>query len=126
MQLLCENIPDHFSPCAIYEDDGACGLTVTGNIFYKAGMRNVLIGGGSDNNYTNNIFIGNKIGFHVDDRLQNCSKDVLTPDGLFKKRLEVVNYLQAPYVIQYPPIKNYFDRAAFPHRTWSQIMSLFR
>jgi len=110
-----ENIPDHFSTCAIYEDDGACGLTVTGNIFYKAGKRNVLIGGGSDNNYTNNIFIENKIGFHIDNRLQNWAKELLTPDDLFRKRLEAVNYLQSPYIVQYPQLKNYFDSAAVPH-----------
>jgi len=109
-----ENIPDHFSTCAVYEDDGACGLTVTGNIFYKAGKRNVLIGGGSDNNYNNNIFIGNKAGFHVDNRLQNWAKGLLAPDGLFRKRLEAVNYLQPPYIIQYPQLKNYFDSAAIP------------
>ncbi len=110
-----ENIPDHFSTCAIYEDDGACGLTVSGNIFYKAGKQNVLIGGGSDNTYVNNIFIGSKIGFHVDNRLQNWSKGVLTPDGLFRKRLEAVNYLQPPYIVQYSQLKNYFDSAAIPH-----------
>ena len=110
-----ENIPDHFSTCAIYEDDGACGLTVSGNIFYKAGKRNVLIGGGSDNNYTNNIFIGNKAGFYVDNRLQNWAKGLLTADGLFIKRLEVVTYLNPPYSDQYPQIKNYFDSAALPH-----------
>ena len=110
-----ENIPDHFSTCAIYEDDGACGLTVTGNIFYKAGKRNVLIGGGSDNNFTNNIFIGNKAGFHVDNRLQNWAKGLLTPDGLFRKRLEAVNYLNPPYSDQYPQLKIYFDSAAIPH-----------
>lgn len=109
-----ENIPDHFNTCAVYEDDGACGLTVTGNIFYKAGKRNVLIGGGSDNNYNNNIFIGNKAGFHVDNRLQNWAKGLLAPDGLFRKRLEAVNYLQPPYIIQYPQLKNYFDSAAIP------------
>ncbi|MEO9022961.1 MAG: right-handed parallel beta-helix repeat-containing protein [Ginsengibacter sp.] len=111
-----ENIPDDFSTCAIYEDDGACGLTVTGNIFYKAGKRNVLIGGGSDNAYTNNIFIGNKAGFHVDNRLQNWAKGLLAADGLYRKRLEAVNYLHPPYSAQYPQLKSYFDSAAFPHR----------
>lgn len=111
-----ENIPDLFNTSAVYEDDGACGLAVTGNIFYKAGKRDVLIGGGSDNNYTNNIFIENKIGLHVDNRLQNWAKGLLAPDGLFKKRLEAVNYLQPPYIIQYPQLKNYFDSAAFPRR----------
>ncbi|TMI86841.1 MAG: right-handed parallel beta-helix repeat-containing protein, partial [Bacteroidetes bacterium] len=40
---------DHGLIVSVYHDDGACGMEVTGNIFYLAGMRSVLIGGGSDN-----------------------------------------------------------------------------
>ena len=74
----------------------------------------MLIGGGSDNNYTNNIFIENKIGFHIDNRLQNWAKGLLTPDDLFRKRLEAVNYLQSPYIFQYPQLKNYFRQCFSP------------
>ena len=40
-----------------YHDDGACNMTVIGNILYKAGLHPVLVGGGSDHYYENNIFI---------------------------------------------------------------------
>ncbi len=109
-----ENIPDHYRTCAIYHDDGACGMTVYGNVFYKAGYWNVLLGGGSDNTYQNNIFIGNKNGIHVDNRLQNWSKAVVAKDGLFDKRLKAVNYTQPPYSLRYPRLLTYVDSMAQP------------
>ena len=109
-----ENIPDHYRTCAIYHDDGACGMTVYGNVFYKAGYWNVLLGGGSDNIYQNNIFIGNKHGLHVDNRLQNWSKAVIAKDGLFEKRLKAVNYTQSPYREAYPQLSSYLEKAALP------------
>ncbi|GAA3554392.1 right-handed parallel beta-helix repeat-containing protein [Snuella lapsa] len=109
-----ENIPDRFSTCAVYHDDGACGLTVFGNVFYRAGKRNILLGGGSDNVFQNNIFIDNKIGIHVDNRLQNWSKAVLEKDGLFEKRLQEVNYSNPPYSVSYPKLKTYLEKADLP------------
>lgn len=109
-----ENIPDHFNTCAIYNDDGACGLVVDSNVFYKAGKWNVLLGGGSDNAYTNNIFIDTKFGIHVDNRLQTWSNWLLDEGGLFKKRLAVVDYLNAPYIDEYPILKTYFEKASLP------------
>ncbi len=82
-----ENIPDHFSTSAVYEDDGACGLTVTSNVFYKAGRRTVLIGGGSDNKYDNNIFIDDKIAIHVDNRLEKLVKSAAGLQRLVQKKI---------------------------------------
>ena len=109
-----ENIPDKFNTCAIYNDDGACGLVVESNVFYKAGKRNVLLGGGSDNIYTNNIFIGTKYGIHVDNRLQNWSSGILDKGGLVEKRLNAVNFQNPPYSTQYPALTNYWSNAALP------------
>jgi hypothetical protein len=109
-----ENIPDHYRTCAVYHDDGACGMTVYGNVFYKAGYWNVLLGGGSDNTYQNNIFIGNKHGLHVDNRLQNWSKSLIEKGGLFEKRLKAVNYTLAPYSTHYPQLSTYMDKVALP------------
>jgi len=109
-----ENIPDKYNTCAIYNDDGACGLIVESNVFYKAGKWNVLLGGGSDNIYTNNIFIGTKYGIHVDNRLQNWSSGILDKGGLIEKRLNAVNYQRPPYSTQYPELPNYWNNAALP------------
>ncbi len=104
-----ENIPDHYRTCAVYHDDGAGGMTVTGNIFYKAGYWNVLIGGGSNITYSNNIFIGNKFGIHIDNRMQNWAKSQLDKGGIFEKRLNAVEYQNPPYSLQYPELPGYFD-----------------
>ena len=110
---------DHGLIVSVYHDDGACGMEVTGNIFYQAGMRSVLMGGGSDNVYRNNIFIESPMAFHLDNRLMSWAKSSLDKDGIFQKRLEAVNYKQAPYATAYPKLKNYFeDSPALPKRNF--------
>ena len=110
---------DHGLIVSVYHDDGACGMEVTGNIFYLAGIRSVLIGGGSDNVYRNNIFIECSMAFHLDNRLMGWAKANLDKDGIFQKRLEAVNYKQAPYATAYPKLKNYFeDTPALPKRNF--------
>ena len=108
------NIPDKFATRAIYEDDGTCGVDVIGNVFYKAGTWNVFVGGGSDNITRNNIFIENKTGVHVDNRMENWLHSLLEEGGLFRKRLAAVDYLNLPYITAYPPLKKYLDKAAVP------------
>ena len=91
-----------------YHDDGACGMTVIGNILYKAGLQPVLLGGGSDNYYENNIFIGTPYGLYVDNRLENWAgtKEIL---DLYKKRFEAVNYQTGPFKEKYPKAAGYFE-----------------
>jgi len=103
----------------IYHDDGACGMEVTGNVFYKAGSKTVMIGGGNDNTYRNNIFIDCPLAFHIDNRLQNWAVGFIQKDGLFQKRLNAVNYLQFPYASAYPHLKDYFqDNVGLPKRNF--------
>ena len=101
-----ENIPDQGLTMAVYADDGACGLTITGNVFYRAGERVFMLGGGSDHIITNNIFIGSKYGIHVDNRLQNWAGYTLE---LIKLRLQEVGYDKSPYSKQYPQLSSYFS-----------------
>jgi len=93
---------------AMYHDDGACGMTVTGNVFYRAGTVAGFIGGGQDNNYTNNIFLNVRYAIHIDKRLNNWAKGVIQKDGLFLKRMDAVNYTKPPYSTAYPTLKEYF------------------
>ena len=109
-----ENIPDQYNTSAVYHDDAACGLTVTGNIFNHAGKLASLIGGGSDNIYTNNIFLNGKQGIRIGNRLSTWAKWLLDDGGLFQTRLEEVNYQQPPYSEEYPSIVNYFDKVDYP------------
>mgnify|MGYP000027179657 FL=1 len=113
---LFAHIPDIYSTCAVYHDDGAGGLTVENNIFYKAGKYAVLMGGGSDNTYKNNLFMNEQIGVHIDNRLQNWGKALIEKDGLFEKRLKEIDYLNDPYASAYPYLKDYIPNDSFPKR----------
>jgi len=102
---------------AVYHDDGASGMEVYGNIFYKPGERAILIGGGLDNPYTNNIFIDAEIGIHVDNRNQGWAKYVIEKGGVFDQRLKMVEYNEPPYSTKYPHLANYWkDNPALPKR----------
>ncbi|HJS53494.1 MAG TPA: right-handed parallel beta-helix repeat-containing protein, partial [Chitinophagaceae bacterium] len=94
---------------AVYHDDGACGMEVTGNVFYKAGSRTILIGGGNDNIYRDNIFIDCPLAFHIDSRLTGWAKGMVEENGIFKKRLDEVNFQRPPYSILYSNLPKYFD-----------------
>jgi len=100
---------------ATYHDDGACGATVYGNIYYKAGSLPVLIGGGHDNHYSNNIFIDSPVAIHVDNRMQNWGKGMIAPGGVIDQRLRTVNYQNPPYSVAYPSLSKYWENdASYP------------
>ena len=102
---------------ATYHDDGACSCEVYGNIYHRAGSLPVLIGGGCDIHYYNNIFIESPVAIHIDNRLQNWAANMVAKDGIFEQRLRAVNYTQAPYSTAYPELVNYFnENPALPKR----------
>lgn len=102
---------------ATYHDDGACGMNVYGNIYYKSGSLPVLIGGGHDNNYTHNIFIDIPVAIHLDNRMQGWGRGMVASDGIIAQRLKEVNYLEPPYSTAYPALVNYWnEEPAIPKR----------
>ena len=103
-----KNIGNFGMTMAVYYDDGACGTQLYGNVFYKAGSRTIMVGGGSYNPIFNNIFIDSKLVFHLDNRLENWAKNSLSPGGIFEIRMNKVNYQKAPYSVAYPELVNYF------------------
>jgi Right handed beta helix region len=108
---------DHsFSNFCLYFDDASCGITVENNLFYKAGKSgSVFIGGGSYFKMRGNIFIDCPIGIRIDDRSANWAKSNLLPDGLFKKRFDVVKIEESPYKDQYPELAKFWeDEPAVP------------
>lgn len=113
---LFANIPDNLMTSSVYLDDGAGGLAVEGNIFYKAGFYPILLGGGSDNVITGNIFIGSKTGIHIDNRLQGWAKGQIAEGGIFEVRLRAVDYLGEPYASAYPYLKDYIPHDGVPKR----------
>lgn len=100
---------------ATYHDDGACGTTVYGNIYHQAGSLPVLIGGGHDNRYFNNIFIDSPVAIHVDNRMQGWGKGMVAKGGIIDRRLNAVNHRQPPYSTAYPALTRYWDNnPAYP------------
>ncbi len=94
---------------ALYHDDGSCGMTVIGNIFYQAGLQPILLGGGSDHFYQHNLFIDMPRGMYVDNRLENWSNTEYIYNK-FKRSLEEVNYQQSPFKDKYPQAATYFEQ----------------
>ncbi|MDR3627842.1 MAG: right-handed parallel beta-helix repeat-containing protein [Ignavibacteriaceae bacterium] len=109
--------PDRIT-MSVYHDDGACGMEVYGNIFYKAGKVAVMIGGGNDIVYRNNVFIEAPLAFHIDNRLQNWAKEEDTGvNGIYRKRLAEVGIDRLPYMDAYPNLANYWtDSLGLPKR----------
>lgn len=91
---------------AVYLDDCACGTTVYGNLFYKAG-RAVMIGGGRDNTVENNIFVDCDPAIHVDGRGLGWAKFWFDGrDPTLMDRLKEVPYDRPPYSDRYPHLAN--------------------
>ncbi|MDP4192283.1 MAG: right-handed parallel beta-helix repeat-containing protein [Bacteroidota bacterium] len=103
---------------AVYHDDGACGMQVYGNIFYKSGTVAVMIGGGNDIVYRNNIFAQIPLAFHIDNRLQNWGQEeFIGKNGVYRKRLNEIKYNCLPYSDAYPNLANYWnDSLGLPKR----------
>lgn len=113
------HLPERYRTTAIYHDDAACGMKVHGNVFYKAGAFPVLIGGGSDNPYTNNIFIDCPVGIKVDNRLQafDWAKPMIAPGGIIEQRLNEIKFDRPPYCTNYPELAKYWEEdPSFPKR----------
>lgn len=103
---------------SVYHDDGACGMTVYGNVFYKPGNVAVMIGGGNDIVYKNNIFIDVPLAFHIDNRLQNWGgNEFISNNGIYNKRLKEVAIDKLPYSDAYPNLAKYWtDNLGLPKR----------
>ena len=94
---------------ATYHDDGACGAEVFGCVYYKAGTLPVLIGGGHDHVYKNNIFVDMPLAFHIDNRMQNWSQFSIVKGGIFDTRLQAIHYNESPYKDAYPLLEHYWE-----------------
>lgn len=94
---------------SVYLDDGACGTTITGNVFLRAGAWAIQIGGGRDNPVTNNIFAEMPLAINWDDRLTGWAANSLDPGGIFDIRLNAVNFSEPPYSERYPELAKYWN-----------------
>ena len=75
----------------IYADDGACNITVHGNVFFRSGSAfTFLLGGGSFHEIYNNAFVECAPAIRIGNRLQTWSKSLLKKGGMFETRLEAI------------------------------------
>ncbi|MEG1664670.1 MAG: right-handed parallel beta-helix repeat-containing protein [Mucinivorans sp.] len=102
---------------ATYHDDGACAAELYGNIYLRAGSMPVLIGGGHDNVYRNNIFMFSPLAIHIDNRMQGWGANMVAKDGIIEQRLHAVCHTCPPYSTAYPALVNYLiENPAQPKR----------
>ena len=95
---------------AVYLDDSASGISIIGNIFYRAG-RAMFIGGGRDNLVENNVFVDCPASLHVDARGVGWMKYHVEPGGTLPKRLSDMPYKEALWRDKYPGLVNILDDA---------------
>ena len=93
---------------AIYLDDFTSGTEVYGNICVRA-SRAVLLGGGRNNTFTNNIFIECDPSIHVDARGIGWAKYYFGDGSRFRELMEKVNYREPPYSERYPELLTLLD-----------------
>lgn len=94
---------------ATYHDDGACGMEVFGCVYFRAGTIPVLIGGGHDNIYRNNLFLDLPLAIHIDNRMEGWGRNMLDRGGVVDQRLQAVHYTEEPYASAYPRLARYWD-----------------
>lgn len=95
---------------AVYLDDATSGITIFGNVFYKA-SRAAFVGGGRDNTIENNIFVECFPSVHIDARGLGWAKEHIAKGGgwgMYKK-LEKYKHDKPPYSERYPKLAGILD-----------------
>jgi len=102
---------------SIYLDDGASGVVIYGNVFYKAGseeMGVIMINGGWDNLVDNNVFIDCPTAINATARFQANKGELakhIEAGGLWRVRLEKsIKHNIPPYSLRYPEFVNFFEK----------------
>lgn len=91
-----------FGSSGVYLDDQASGIQVQGNLFVRVN-RAVLLGGGRDNEISDNLMVASAPALFVDARGMNAHKAMSqAPDGDLMKRLRAVPFDKEPYASRYP------------------------
>lgn len=89
---------------SVYLDDCFCGVTITSNLFVRAG-RAAMIGGGRDNTISDNVFVDCNPAVHVDSRGEGWAKSWFNgQDPFIMNGLKEVNFDQPPYSTRYPQL----------------------
>ncbi len=109
--------PTGWGTSAIYPDDGSCGLTVVGNVFYRCGhagqvcMGAIFNNGGKDHRIDNNIFVDCGIAFGnmqmgAEQWLHFVRGDTPATQSMRKPLYEEVDIRSEVYLRRYPWLKD--------------------
>jgi hypothetical protein len=101
------NLPGSNGVHAVYLDDCASGITVSGNTFYEISGRAIMCGGGRDNTMENNVIA--KCGAaHFTDRR---GKVWIDKDSSWKllDKIKKYNYTEPPWSTRYPRLAHILD-----------------
>jgi hypothetical protein len=88
----------------VYMDDCSGNAAIYGNLFYKV-PRAIFIGGGRNNEVTNNVFVGCSPAVYIDSR--GLDPSPVWHDMVYKalkQRLEDMNWRNPPYSTRYPKL----------------------
>jgi len=98
--------PGLYGAMSVYLDDAASGITIEGNIFFRAG-RAAFIGGGRDNVVDGNLFVDCHPAVHVDARGVGWMRS--TVETTLPDRLAAMPYRQSPWKEKYPQLLTLLD-----------------
>jgi hypothetical protein len=85
---------------AVYLDDAASGMLITGNLFYRVPEKAVMIGGGRDNRVLNNLFFDCSPAFHIDARWPDFDWAGL------QEKVRAIGYNRPPWNERYPELQD--------------------
>lgn len=96
------------STFGIYLDDGACGVTIAGNVFYKVVGERTIHSWGSGHMIRNNLFVDSRADVHPS--LDNTKWPAYMADPLHVMRMQkIIDIRQPPYITRYPHLKDLFE-----------------
>jgi hypothetical protein len=104
--------PGQGGAIAVYHDDENSGVIVYGNVFYNTQMV-LMLGGGRDNTFDNNLMINNSICIHVDGR--GLPGGGPQNNATLYERLAAVPYKLPPWSTQYPSLASILNDPDGPH-----------
>lgn len=100
----------------VYLDDLASGTSIHRNVFLRVDQP-VFIGGGRDNEVTDNLFIASSPGVHLDGRALTWARDLLASNGPLRQRLAAMPIISEAWRRRYPTLgRTLEDEPAVPKR----------
>ncbi len=112
-------LKDGMGTFAVYNDDGACGTTIFGNIFFRVGTWAIHNNCSKDIKIENNIFVECQAAVVHGDRFWgNFDKDPFMCEGgiIYDRLINQVKINKPPYSEKYPHLADYFKEDGKPLR----------